>query len=69
MLTVHYDERVLEHDTGAALHEAAPSPWISAALPHTEGPQRISAMIDVQVEVSVSVSASASAEGSAAAGG
>jgi len=47
MLTVHYDERVLEHDTGAALHEAAPSPWISAALPHTEGPQRISAMIDV----------------------
>lgn len=47
MLTVHYDERVLEHDTGTALHEAAPSAWISAALPHTEGPQRISAMIDV----------------------
>ncbi len=47
MLTVHYDERVLDHDTGTALHEAAPSPWITAALPHTEGPQRISAMIDV----------------------
>lgn len=47
MITVHYDERVLQHDTGRALHETAPGPWIQSPEPHTEGPARISAMADV----------------------
>jgi acetoin utilization deacetylase AcuC-like enzyme len=47
MISVHYDERVLAHDTGVALHEARPGPWITAPEPHTEGPARIAAMLDV----------------------
>lgn len=47
MLVVHFDERVLEHDTGTALHETTASDWITAALPHTEGPLRVVAMRDV----------------------
>lgn len=47
MLTVFWDERVLEHDTGTALHETDPSPWIDTAEPHTEGPARLQAMYSI----------------------
>ena len=47
MLTVFWDERVLHHDTGTALHEVAPSPWIPDAEAHTEGPARLVAMQSV----------------------
>jgi acetoin utilization deacetylase AcuC-like enzyme len=47
MVTIHYDERVLRHDTGRALHEAEASPWIGSPEPHTEGPARLAAMVDV----------------------
>lgn len=47
VLQVFYDDRVLLHDTGLALHEAEPSPWISHAFPHTEGPDRLRAMVEV----------------------
>lgn len=47
MLTIYWDERVLDHDTGPALHEAVPSPWISTAEPHTEGPARMRAMYSI----------------------
>jgi acetoin utilization deacetylase AcuC-like enzyme len=46
-LTVFWDDRVLRHDTGTALHEAPESPWIGSPLPHTEGPERLVAMHDV----------------------
>ena len=46
-LTIYWDERVLEHDTGSALHETKPSPWIDAPEPHTEGPARVRAMHSV----------------------
>lgn len=47
MVTVHFDKRVLDHDTGLAFHEAELSPWISAAFPHTENAERVRAMHDV----------------------
>jgi acetoin utilization deacetylase AcuC-like enzyme len=47
MITVYWDERVLHHDTGTALHEVAPSPWIESAEAHTEGPTRLRAMYSV----------------------
>lgn len=43
-LSVFFDERVLDHDTGSALHETAPSPWFSVNEPHTEGRRRIELM-------------------------
>ncbi|MBK0417657.1 hypothetical protein JD276_01220 [Leucobacter sp. CSA1] len=46
-LSVHFDERVLDHDTGSALHETAPSPWFAANEPHTEGRLRIERMHDI----------------------
>lgn len=46
-LALHFDERVLDHDTGVALHEAAPSPWFAAHEPHTEGRLRIERMHDI----------------------
>lgn len=46
-LTVFWDERVLDHDTGTALHEVAPSPWITMPESHTEGPARLRAMHSV----------------------
>ncbi|UOQ59847.1 hypothetical protein MUN76_12455 [Leucobacter rhizosphaerae] len=46
-LALHFDERVLDHDTGTALHEAAPSPWFAANEPHTEGRLRIERMHDI----------------------
>ncbi|BCI50974.1 acetylpolyamine aminohydrolase [Mycolicibacterium litorale] len=46
-LTIYWDERVLDHDTGPALHETKPSPWIDAPEPHTEGPARLRAMHSV----------------------
>lgn len=46
-IAIHFDERVLDHDTGTALHEAAPSPWFAANEPHTEGRLRIERMHDV----------------------
>ncbi|MBL3699821.1 hypothetical protein [Leucobacter luti] len=47
LLRVHFDARVLDHDTGVALHEAAPSPWFAAHEPHTEGRLRIERMHDI----------------------
>lgn len=46
-MLVHFDPRVLEHDTGSALHETAPSPWFRAHEPHTEGRLRIERMHDI----------------------
>ena len=46
-LALHFDARVLDHDTGPALHEAAPSPWFAANEPHTEGRLRIERMHDI----------------------
>jgi acetoin utilization deacetylase AcuC-like enzyme len=46
-LTIYWDARVLDHDTGSALHETAPSPWITETMPHVEGPTRIRAMYEV----------------------
>ena len=46
-MALHFDERVLDHDTGVALHEAAPSPWFAAHEPHTEGRLRIERMHDI----------------------
>ena len=46
-IDVFYDERVLAHDTGVALHEAAPSPWLDAPEEHTEGPSRLAAMASI----------------------
>ncbi|MFN3005074.1 class II histone deacetylase [Mycolicibacterium wolinskyi] len=46
-IAIFWDERVLDHDTGVALHEGAASPWITAPQPHTEGPARVRAMHDV----------------------
>ncbi len=46
-IPVHFDARVLDHDTGTAMHEAAPSPWFAAGEPHTEGRLRIERMHDV----------------------
>jgi acetoin utilization deacetylase AcuC-like enzyme len=42
---VFWDERVLLHDTGRALHETAPPPWFDPTQPHTEGPERLVAMV------------------------
>lgn len=44
---IHFDSRVLDHDTGPALHEARPSPWFAAHEPHTEGRLRIERMHDL----------------------
>lgn len=46
-MPVHFDARVLDHDTGTALHETAPSPWFAAHEPHTEGRLRIERMHDI----------------------
>lgn len=46
-IALHFDARVLEHDTGFALHEAAESPWFAAHEPHTEGRLRIERMHDI----------------------
>ncbi len=46
-MPIHFDARVLDHDTGSALHEAAPSPWFVANEPHTEGRLRIERMHDI----------------------
>ena len=43
-IAVFFDERVLEHDTGLALHETAASPWFAVNEPHTEGRRRIELM-------------------------
>ncbi len=44
---IHFDARVLDHDTGVALHETRPSPWFAANEMHTEGRLRIERMHDV----------------------
>ncbi|WP_336659138.1 hypothetical protein [Leucobacter sp. USHLN153] len=46
-ISVHFDARVLDHDTGTALHETQASPWFSVNEPHTEGRLRIERMHDV----------------------
>lgn len=46
-MPVHFDARVLDHDTGSALHETAPSPWFAANEPHTEGRLRLERMHDI----------------------
>lgn len=46
-MPIHFDARVLDHDTGPALHETAPSPWFAANEAHTEGRLRIERMHDV----------------------
>lgn len=46
-IALHFDERVLEHDTGFALHETAESPWFVANEQHTEGRLRIERMHDI----------------------
>ena len=46
-MPIHFDARVLDHDTGSALHETAPSPWFAANEPHTEGRLRIERMHDI----------------------
>lgn len=46
-LALHFDARVLDHDTGSALHETPPSPWFSVNEPHTEGRLRIERMHDL----------------------
>ncbi len=46
-MPIHFDARVLDHDTGSALHEAAPSPWFAVNEPHVEGRLRIERMHDI----------------------
>ena len=46
-MAIHFDARVLDHDTGSALHEAPPSPWFAANEPHTEGQLRIRRMHEI----------------------
>ncbi|WP_200330175.1 hypothetical protein [Leucobacter sp. L43] len=46
-LALHFDARVLDHDTGTAVHETAENPWFAAHEPHTEGRLRIERMHDV----------------------
>lgn len=48
-LALHFDARVLDHDTGDALHETAASPWFAANEAHTEGRLRIERMHDILV--------------------
>ena len=46
-LTVFYDERVLEHDTGSGFFEAAASPYLAHREPHPENRLRVENMAAV----------------------
>lgn len=47
IIDIFYDDRVLLHDTGVALHESKPSPWLDVPEEHTEGPSRLAAMVSI----------------------
>jgi acetoin utilization deacetylase AcuC-like enzyme len=46
-IAVFFDPRVLDHDTGAGVFEAAPSPYLEVAEPHPENAARIRNMRSV----------------------
>ena len=46
-IQVFCDERVMRHDTALALHETAGPSWFDPRQPHTEGPERLAAMVHV----------------------
>lgn len=44
---IFWDERVLQHDTGLALHETVPPSWFDPRQAHTEGPERVATMVQL----------------------